>query len=308
MTKNKPKGQHFVPACYLREWIDILPPRGRIWIFSKDGKKKRNQRPEKVFISNDLYTIEFKGKKNYIIEKSLSNLEGEYATIFREKIKKHIPINEKERIILSMFVAAMFLRTPKYKENTEKLYDQLIQHAESFEQANGLGNNGSERLKEEKNNVHQFNIVQLLPEITKLLNQMNVAFLCAGFGAKFITSDNPCNLFNPDLQWQNFRGPGLLDKNIEVSLPLSPNIFLCLSWSNLRGYIKWKKADVEEANRKTVGHCHKEFISHNRFKKRMWFRRYPMDIFFILKILNNRFKIYLHKFKIWWRPKYYGRK
>jgi len=291
MIINKPKGQHFVPACYLREWIEVLPPRGRIWIFSKDGKKKRKQRPEKVFISNDLYTIEFKGKKNYFIEETLSNLEGKYATVFREKIKKHTPINEEERIILCTFVAAMFLRTLKRRDNMEELYSQLVQQAESFEQANDLGHKESERLKQEKKDVHRLNLVQLLPEITKILCKMNIAFLCAGFRAKFITSDNPCNLFNPDLQWQGFRGPGLLDKNIEVSLPLSPNILLCMSWSNLRGYIKWKKSDVEEANRKTVGHCYRELISNSRRKKRIWFRRYPMDLFFIFKIIHHKYNI-----------------
>lgn len=36
MAKNKPTKQHYVPACYLREFVD--PSDGLLWVFSKDGK------------------------------------------------------------------------------------------------------------------------------------------------------------------------------------------------------------------------------------------------------------------------------
>lgn len=108
---------------------------------------------------------------------------------------------------------------------------------------------------------------------------MSVAFLIAPKGVKFLTSDDPCNLFNPDLQWQKFYGAGLGQKNIQVTLPLSPEILLCMSWSNLRGYIKWDKSWSDEANRMIVGKCYKYFISNGPRIKWRWMRRFPLDFF-----------------------------
>src|SRR5271157_1156032 len=97
MAKNKPRKQHTVPACYLREFIN--PNDGLLWVFSKNGKSKEQKKPEKTFRSNNVYTIKFKGTKNYIIEETLSNIESRYAGIFREKIKKKLPLSEYEHMI-----------------------------------------------------------------------------------------------------------------------------------------------------------------------------------------------------------------
>lgn len=127
---------------------------------------------------------------------------------------------------------------------------------------------------------------------------MNIAFLCAeGSSSKFVTSDDPCNLFNPDLQWQRFYGPGLGQKNVQLTLPLSPNILLCMSWSNLRGYIKWQRKRVDEANRMIVGHCYRYVVSHSPKIKRLWFSRYPRNIFFILKILKHKLRTWVFELR-----------
>jgi hypothetical protein len=119
---------------------------------------------------------------------------------------------------------------------------------------------------------------------------MNLAFLCAEKGSRFITSDDPCNLFNPDLQWQKLYGPGLAQRNIEVTLPLSPEIMLCMTWSNLRGYIKWEEKRVDESNRLIVGHCYKYFISHGPKTKLVWFSNYPWNLAFIIKVFKHKLR------------------
>lgn len=55
--------------------------------------------------------------------------------------------------------------------------------------------------------------------------KMSLSFLCSDrTGSRFITSDDPVTLFNPDLQWQRFYGPGLAQRNIQVTMSVSPNI------------------------------------------------------------------------------------
>ena len=143
---------------------------------------------------------------------------------------------------------------------------------------------------------------EILSEITQLLIRMNVAFLCVGNnGAKFITSDDPCILYNPKLQWQRFQGPGLEQRDIEVILPLSPEIMLCLSWSNFRGYIEMKKSKIDDLNRMTRAYCYKYFISHTPKTKWIWYRKYPLNLFFIIKVLKHRIKNKIQKIVLYYK-------
>jgi hypothetical protein len=66
MTKNKPTKQHYVPACYLREWAKtpIFSKKDPfVWIIDKNTKQKRRDKVKNILVSNDLYTIKIEGKK-----------------------------------------------------------------------------------------------------------------------------------------------------------------------------------------------------------------------------------------------------
>lgn len=309
MAKNQPKVQHLVPACYLREWVDQHTPQWQepyIWIFLKNENKGRKKAPSNIFKETDVFTLKLKtGEKNHSIEETLSSLESRYSKIFREKIKKHLPLNQEEHIILCAFVGAMLQRTERHKDSIESFYDQLIEKTAAIEKHHGVEPKQSKKLEEEKVDAHKLSIFKVLPEITKVLVNMNLAFLIPESGAKFITSDDPCNMFNPDLQWQKFYGSGLGQKNVQVTLPLSPDIKLCMSWSNLSGYIRLEKKWVEDSNRLMRAQCYEYFVSHTPKTQRVWFRRYPMDFFFILKIIKHKVFNLIHNFKNKLR---YGRK
>lgn len=289
------KRQHYVPQCFLREFVDPNTPIGYepyIWIFNKNGKNRRNKSPTNILISNNLYTINIVGKvRNYFIEKTLSSIEDEYANIFRNKIKKRLPLSEYEHVILCVFVATMLQRILRQKDNLEQFLDELIKHGEMIAAYHGVISKNVENLKKYKKDAHRLSVLDMLPEITQLLVEMSMAFLCVDeSGSKFITSDDPCTLFNPKLQWQRFFSPGLGQEDVEVTLPLSPEIMLILSWSNFRGYIEIKKSRIEDLNRMIRAHCYKYFISHTPKTKRIWFRKYPLNLFFMIKVLRHRIK------------------
>jgi hypothetical protein len=295
MARNKPTRQHYVPQCYLREWADLRGPTSAepfVWIFEKNGKNKRRDKVKNVLVSSDLYTLRIKGQKNYSVEETFATLEGRYAQVFRDKISQKLSLSEEEHIVLCAFVSAMMQRTLRHKDNFEAFYDQLIEHSEAMERAYHLPPNKSQELREFRKNIHTMGTVGSMPDIAELLFHMRIAFLCAGRGSKFITSDDPCHLFNAKLQWQRFYGPGLAQKDIEVLLPLSPEILMCMSWGNLRGYLRWDKRRVEDANRMIRGHTYRYFIADSPKTKRIWFSRYPMDAPFILRVL-------IHKFRSW---------
>lgn len=136
-----PTKQHYVPQCYLREWVDPNTLSGQepyVWIFNRGEKTGKRKAPSNIFTETDLYTLHHKsGKKNYVIEETLSNLEGRYASVFRDKISRYLPLIEEEHMILCAFVAAMMQRTPRYRDNMNRFYDELASHAEAMERAHG---------------------------------------------------------------------------------------------------------------------------------------------------------------------------
>lgn len=301
MVKNKPTKQHYVPQCYLREFAHVfIKKEPFIWIFDKNGKNRRKAKVKNVLFSNDLFTLKIQGQKNYSIEETLASLEGKYSSVFRDKVKKKLPLNEEEHIILCAFVAAMLQRTLKHKDNLEDFLNQTIKHMQDVENTHNAEPKESKKWREYKKDAHKLSMMRLIPDFTKILMKMDLAFLCAKKGAKFITSDDPCSLFNPDLQWQKSCGPGLKQKNVQLTLPLSPSILLCMSWSPLKGYIRLDKKRAEDINRMTARGCYKYFISHSPRTKRLWFKSYPMDFFFILKIIKHKIFSFGKKIKYWY--------
>lgn len=289
---NRPTKQHYVPQCYLREFADPLSFFSKdyfVWIIDKNGKKKRRDKVKNVLFSNDLYTITIPGKgKDYTIERKLQDIEGAYATIFREKISKKLPLSGEEHATLCVFVAAMLQRTLRHKDSVEKFHNDMSEMFARMEEKHGMSPSKSEEMKRQLENSHKNELISGIPYVSKILSQMSLAFFCAPLGMKFITSDDPCTLFNPELQWQAFCSPGLGQKSIQLTMPLSPNITLCLTWSSVRGYMNASKWIVEDLNRMTRAACYKYFISHTLWPKIIWFSRYPFSIVFLGRVFKKR--------------------
>jgi hypothetical protein len=291
----EPKNQHVIPRCYLKQFVDPRTPARHepyVWIFDRGEKKGKKKGPKNILTETDLYTFSGQdGGKSYFLEKSLSQIESDYASVFDAKIRQKLPLDSKEHIALCAFVAAMLQRTLKQKEHIEGFYDELIRRTEGMEKAHGVPPKTSLELKEAKKNAHRVSILQSVPDITQILSKMNLAFFCADRPGSFITSDAPCFQFNSELQWQRFYGPGLAQKNVEVRMPLSPEISVSFTWlNNVRGYLGIGQDWVHEFNRMVYAYSHENFIANSPRLKRRWFSRFPLDPIFIGRILNHKIK------------------
>jgi len=302
---SNPKNQHVIPKCYLKQFVDPNIPANFgpcVWIFERESKKGKRQNIRSVLTETDINT--FQG--DYGIEKTLAQIESDYATIFEKKIKNKLPLDSQEHLIFCAFVAAMLQRTLKQKENIEQFMDQVIGHVKQMERARGVSPKTSLEWEKEKNDAHKLSVMQMIPEIAKVLYRMNVAFLCTkNKRVSFITSDSPAYLFNSQLQFQRFYGPGLGQKHVEVRIPLSPEISVDFSWiNNLRGYLVANEDMVHNDNRMVFGYSHQYFIANSEKLKRRWFRRLPLDPVFLWRYLKNEWQQQAHRFK---NRKYYGR-
>jgi hypothetical protein len=276
--------------------VDPHTPSGQepyVWIFDRGEKKGKKKAPKNILTETDLYTFSGEdGDKSYFLEKSLSQIESDYASVFDTKIRQKLPLDRNEHIALCAFVAAMLQRTLKQKEHIEGLYDELITRTEDMEKAHSAPPKTSLELKEEKKNAHKVSIVQSVPDIARILSKMNLALFCANRRESFITSDAPCFLFNSELQWQRFHGPGLAQKHVEVRMPLSPEISVSFTWlNNVRGYLGIGQDWVHEFNRMVYGYSHEQFIANSPRLKRRWFSRFPLDPIFIGRIVNHKIQV-----------------
>jgi hypothetical protein len=307
--KNKgPKNQHFVPRCYLSQFTDPNTPKGQepyVWVFDRDGKNPRKKAPKNIFTETHLYTFEFEGEQDFTIEKSLSTIESKYAYIFHNKIKQKKPLSKVEHAYLCAFVAAQLQRTLRYKNNQENFIQQLIDHGTQMSMAHGVTDSPQIRQwREYKKDIHKLQLVEGVPYLANILMQMSLAFLCSKDPERhwFITSDDPCVLFNPDLQWQKFYGPGFGQKNVQLTLALSPEITVMFTWANFHGYSYVDGGNVEEMlNRMTRAHSDKEFISPHRKTKWIWFSRVPLDPFFLLRVVKSQIGTGFYRLDRWWR-------
>jgi len=254
-NKMKKKKQHIIPKCYLKDWCDPMTPCGQepyLWLISKDGKVKRKRAPKKSFTESEMYTIKLPdGRRELIIEDTLSRIEGSFVRIVEEKIKKRLPFSKDERAKLCTFAAAMSVRTKSQQENFRDTFGKLL-------------------MPEYAHQIVMSYVLKLMPP---MLYQMSLAIFETDDDLGFITSDGPCVLFNPEMyKWPPaYRNPGLGQEKIEVRLPLTPHHLLLFSHSNIRGYLSVPTEFVDEINRIARICCSEYFISWKGDTRPIWF-------------------------------------
>jgi hypothetical protein len=160
--------------------------------------------------------------------------------------------------------------------------------------------------EEAKKDAHKVQLVEMAPEIAKILSKMNIAFLCSrNKNVSYITSDSPVHLFNSQTQFDPFYSPAFGQRGVEVRMPLSPEISVSFSWiCNVRGYLMATEDMVHNDNRMVFGHSHEYFISNSEEVKRRWFNRLPLDPVFLWRYLRHEVPRRVVRFK---RRKQYDR-
>lgn len=298
----KHKKQHYIPESYLKAWCDPDTPKGYepyIWIVSKDGRLIKPKATSNVFHQTDLYTIMIDGERDLTIETSLAQLEGEFVALRRDKLEKHHQLSLNDRLVICAFTAAIYSRTlasgkrwqPFWGDVANKM-KRMIQWGETAtpEQI--------ERIRpttppdpEDTHIVTYDEIKQLAEEpikslvpthlsmLTPLLFRLDLTIVETSTKPGFITSDDPCVWFDPELQSRPFpRGPALISPSIEINLPISPTQSILYNRRGDNGYILLSKygpqvdlSVVAEANWRTRRKANEYFVVNKRIILRSWF-------------------------------------
>jgi hypothetical protein len=254
---SRHKKQHFVSKCYLRAWCDPDRGYGRtpfVWRFNADGSDPKRKAPENIFHERDMYTLTGRdGERLLFLEHGLSELESMFAKIRREKLSRQQKLTEGEQFALCAFVAAARSRTPAAREHIRKQWIEPLRMGErmlawaktaTVEQKRraaqmGLPSKGPgmslDQVREIVEKPMQTMLGPIIATEAPLLMNLDVAIWETEDDIGFITSDRPCIWFDPESFRRPpfYRGPALMYKTIEITMPLSPTQCLFLNRQGL---------------------------------------------------------------------------
>jgi hypothetical protein len=271
------KNQHIIPNCYLKSWCDPRTPPGQrpyIWRISRDGTQKKKKSPEKSFIARDPYTIKMpNGERNLVIETTLGRIEGDFMRVL-SRIRRLHNLTTLERAHLCLFTAAMHRRTARMGEHWKKQYQHLHNIVVELEEKLNVAPAQSLETGVMVEYAHQHLIDMSIKREAPMLFQMSMTIMVTDDELGFVTSDKPCLWFNPSLQHlrpQHRHLAGLGQKQIEVTMPLTPQHLLLISHEPFPLYISATRDAVDEANYLRILFCEKEFVSWKGETRPSWF-------------------------------------
>jgi len=294
---SKHKKQHFVPACYLKAWCDPdVPPchTPYVWLFDKDGSNVRNKAPDNIFHETDMYTIHCAdGSRDLTLEHGLHDLETEFARIRNRKFNFRRRLDQTEHVLLCAFTVATQARTPAMREHQRRQWERPLRmmeeiidwakiatpeqkkraaatHIPSSDSKRGMT---YEQVKELHGNPLQLMLWPMIQTVTPLLRKLDLAIFVTSDKLGFITSDHPCIWFDPESYKRPplYRGPALMYKTIEITLPLSPSHCLFLNRQGINGYIDADLGIVDELNRRVRFEAENYFVVRRNNLREYWF-------------------------------------
>ncbi|MBL8643706.1 MAG: DUF4238 domain-containing protein [Rhodospirillaceae bacterium] len=296
------KRQHWVAESYLRAWCDkkALNLTPYVWRVSKDGQTIKPKSPKKTFCENELYTLKKSdGTRDLKLESLLAFIEHEFAIIRQQKIYPSAALTADDVGIVKWFMAAQQCRTPQFRDHWSKQLGKAADFgremtakiaAMSPEERKNLSkisapSEGRGIPLDEMIKAAERPLLTIAPitmqTLFTIFDRMNLSIFHVEDDVGFITSDAPCVSF--DVEWYKApvmlrRGVALRSPTVEVSMPLSPAHIAVISHrADYPGITKvpdsLKDTFLDEYNRRTRFHCHKEFVVNSKVIKGIWFDR-----------------------------------
>lgn len=122
MNKKRSKKHHYLPVFYIKGFCN---DDGKIYVFDKETKEIRYERPENVFSINNLNTtISKSGEKSDFIEDLYTDIDTLTAPLVEKVVKSkydQIPLSVYEKFQLTLFVSTIYFRIPAHDKEVEEI-------------------------------------------------------------------------------------------------------------------------------------------------------------------------------------------
>ncbi len=278
---------HFVPAFYLRGFTDSEHD-NLLWVYSKGSDKIFYEKPENVGFKKHYHTFEKPDgtKDTNTIEDYFCHVwEGPTAKIIESIKAGTFPVGD-DRQFLASFLGLSFTRSPNHRANVERAIVHLRRTIAQFSAADpgrfaqtlrSYEHNMGEKLTEDPEDLRKFMLegeydLSVRPELYLkmfvghgvrfglVIERMKWVFVRATARFRFLTSDNPSFFHDPSVDNRSlYRGVGLLNRNCEVSFPISQDLALIATWNDAmtEGYIQGSHELVKAVNRRSTLAAHR---------------------------------------------------
>jgi len=268
---SEPKKHHFLPQFYL-ELFKIRPQTTKypkIVVTTKEPNPlKFTAAIHDIGCIGDYHTI---NPRNIPIDRGgienvLSKIEANQKELL-DRIISNKQIAPADKGDVAFLLALMYIRVPKYKRNIETGLRMSVQSVVELmwrhgklppipEKIRELDIKSFQELFEIK--IHNWIVLfymfysSINSALVDIIDKMDFSVLIPPKGSQFITGDTPVSIYHPDYNRVRPYGVGFVDKEIEVTFPLSPELMLYASWNVGKRKMRLSKDELKEYNRRTV--------------------------------------------------------
>lgn len=252
---------HYLPQVYLRRFTP-RENRKLLWEYDKLTGTVASSSPKRSGCEDHYHA--FKKQDGTLdtdsIEKDLARIESAIDPVY-EALRAERPLNENEWIAFFLFAGSMSVRVPAFIANLHEFNSKVIGHAFEITKHTPGFIKRSEELgipREKLANIEAtadrdlslLMSLQAMGTPTRLFSQLRWQFLQATRPDYFITGDNPVFHCAPAREPRTIFPPGLADKDIEVTFPLSRTVCAFGTWhrtGNLYRSIEARSVEVINA-------------------------------------------------------------
>lgn len=275
---------HLIPRFYLAGFVDPEPPAGYepfLWVWDLSAKDWKKRAPKNFATKRDYYVLQDREGRSYPeCEKFMADLESAAAPVIARLLDGAATLTGEDQLALARFVALMETRLP---ERIERFQDSLGEVGKMmmarYRQVFAADPSALERFRTEyrertgRSDLADLTADALDPRLFELkatkelvlpamlravdsparvIASMDWDFLVTSGPNWFITSDNPCHRLDTRNLPPALSG-GLVDPEIELTLPLSREVALLATWKKTGA--RWLDAtagEVRQINLRTV--------------------------------------------------------
>jgi hypothetical protein len=242
--------QHYVPYCLLKH-------------FSKTGKKIKKLNIFDIASSNILYNQSIKKRfsQNYFydqdnsVENILQNIENSAAIVIDKIVNSQLSISDEDRLSLLKFISVMLSRTPEARAKALSFINSSCElMVEKLLSLNGFDPNEASKGKikpEDPRNLVSLITLQGIID-APILVDLDFHLIRNDSSLELFISDHPAFAYN--WFYRNLKHPGvtgLTAKGLQIFMPISSSLLICLYDSEVYKYGKKNSAltkisDVED--------------------------------------------------------------
>lgn len=249
--------QHYVPRFYLKKFATEV--RENVFLiqgFDLDKKRSFSQTIENVAVETKGYDIDLDedllskeqreealklvpeeplrekllNVKIYAsLEAGLAEAERGMAVALNSLIQHQNvhALSRNERIQIALFVALLYVRTPKMRQRFAEVTKSLM------EKINRIAPGESDSIEFDEKSFKLMWLMKMeetAKEFAVLLYNMQWTLSIAKFGAEIHTNDNPVLIYNPTPATGIYGNAGLTHPDIQLLLPITPYMLLKMQW------------------------------------------------------------------------------